>query len=889
MKTTLRFLLKWILIPILSICVLISGTVFFFKDRICGVVMSEINTHLKTPIQVSNMDLAFWGSFPNLSVEFKQIFIQDALPNARKTDTLFFSERVCLFFNPIDIYHGKYHIKSIDVSPGKLSIRYNKYGKGNYDILKPTPSKPTTDFKLSLKNVFLESLRFSYQNAASHQSFRTIMKRANISGDFSAENYVASVVGQMKLISLKSGQITLLRNKRIDYDLALEAHQNNALFRVKKAAIQIEHLPFLLSGQVEADSLRFEVQSKDIQLVQMVNELSLDAAKDVKTFKGNGKVNVHLALSGGMAANDPMDVKCDFGIQDGGLTEPFHGLKIQDIQLEGMYESTEENGTFLRLKNVHCKTAGGPFSGNLLLNEFEHPKVEGEAKGTLNLAIVHAIFKLPSVETVQGNIGIQSKFSLLTNPQTGSMDVDECIGTIQLKNIFLKLKDDKRNFKQINGQLFLRGNEAGIDNASLKVGSSDLKLNGIFGNVFGYLNHRGNLKTNILLESDLLRVEDLGTTSKEVKIASSGAVFSLPDDIQGEINLQIANLRYEKHLFEHVLGKMNIETHRLHFPQLSLVNAEALVSGALIIEEKEAEKFIISTQIAGKNLKFKPLFKEWNNFEQSVITDQNISGRAEANLFLRAPFSLSKGINLDAIEAKLDLRVFNGHLRNVASFRDITESLKTKSGKLVLGQNNIDLLEKRLKDVDFQTMENSIIIQHSTVQIPKMTIRSSAMDMDFSGKHTFDNEIDYRFAFRFRDLKQIETQNEFGEILDDGTGLRLFLRMYGTLDKPIYEWDNEGRKAQAKAYRAEEKVQAKSMLKSEFGFFQKDSTVKTYVPKDIPKEELKFNFGPASKKEFQEEKKQTKDSKLKKTLNSWKEQQEKDQQTGFKLGSGGGK
>jgi hypothetical protein len=112
--------------------------------------------------------------------------------------------------------------------------------------------------------------------------------------------------------------------------------------------------------------------------------------------------------------------------------------------------------------------------------------------------------------------------------------------------------------------------------------------------------------------------------------------------------------------------------------------------------------------------------------------------------------------------------------------------------------------------------------------------------------------------------------------------------MHGTLDKPIYEWDSEGRKVQAKEYRQEEKAQAKSMLKAEFGFFQKDSTVKAYIPKDVPKEDLKIKFGPASKQEFMEEKKQTKDSKLKKTLNTWKEQQEKEQQSGVKLGSGGG-
>jgi hypothetical protein len=282
------------------------------------------------------------------------------------------------------------------------------------------------------------------------------------------------------------------------------------------------------------------------------------------------------------------------------------------------------------------------------------------------------------------------------------------------------------------------------------------------------------------------------------------------------------------------------------------------------------------------------LFKEWENFGQSVIQEQHISGRAEANVFFRAPFTLAKGITYAGIEAKIVLKVYNGHLKNVPSFKDITESLKTNSGKLVLGNENIQQLEDKLKDVNFQTMENSIFIKNGQVEIPKMTIRSTALDMDLSGRHSFNDEIDYRFAFRFRDLKAFKSQTEFGQVIDDGTGIRLFLRMHGTLDKPIYEWDTEGRKAHAKEYRIEEKSQAKSMLKAEFGFFQKDSTVKSFVPKDVPKEDLKITFGPASKQEFMEEKKQTKNSKLKKTLNSWKEQQEKEQQSVVKLGSGGG-
>jgi hypothetical protein len=886
MKTFLRISVKWILIPLLSICLLISGLVFFFKDRICGLVLTEVNTHLNVPLNVSEMDLVFWSSFPNLSVDFEHLFIQESLPNAQDSDTLFYTDQLRLTFNPWDIYQGKYHVKRVKVSPGKLSIRYDARGKENFDIFKPSPSNTKTDFNLSLKEVKIDGLRFIYDNVSSKQYLSSTFEDARIKGDFSSDAFVAKAMGKMKLGRLKSGEITLLRNKNTAFNFALDVNQLTGIYSLKNAGLSVEHLPFSVNGRVSPDSLQFTVQSKNIQLTQLVNEFSLDAAKDVKAFKGSGKVDFHLDLAGAISAVDPIGMNADFGIENGELTEPEHGLKIQDIQLSGKYSNTGEKGEYISMKNVRFRTAGGPFSGEVELREFDRPKVEGSAKGNVDLALIHSIFHLPSIDEVRGNLGIQTNFKLATSPE-GELAVDQCNGQLELKNISIKLMADKRRFSEVNGRLFLRGNEAGIENTSLKLGSSDVKLNGIFDNIFPYINGKGDLKTSVLVESKHLYVEDLGSTSKEMKI-ETGQVYSLPDNIQGEINLQIEKLRYGKHEFSHLISKMNIEHRRLHFPQMSLVNAEGLLSGALIIEEKEPEKFILTTQIAGKNLKFKPLFKEWENFDQTVIREQNISGRAEANLFFRAPFTLAKGIIYSGIEAKLDLKVFNGHLKNVASFKDITESLKTKSGKLVLGKENIQQLEDKLKDVDFQTMENSIYIKNGQVEIPKMTIRSTALDMDVSGRHSFTDDIDYRFAFRFRDLKAAKNQTEFGEVIDDGTGVRLYLRMHGTLDKPIYEWDSEGRKVQAKEYRKEEKAQAKSMLKAEFGFFQKDSTVKAYIPKDVPKEDLKIKFGPASKQEFMEEKKQTKDSKLKKTLNTWKEQQEKEQQSAVKLGSGGG-
>jgi hypothetical protein len=107
-----------------------------------------------------------------------------------------------------------------------------------------------------------------------------------------------------------------------------------------------------------------------------------------------------------------------------------------------------------------------------------------------------------------------------------------------------------------------------------------------------------------------------------------------------------------------------------------------------------------------------------------------------------------------------------------------------------------------------------------------MVIKSNALDVNLSGWHDFDNYIDYHFSFRFRELKSDLDASEFGIIEDDGLGMKIFLNMAGQLDNPSYSIDKGEMKATFKENVTEEKETMKSVLKSEFGLFKKDSTVK---------------------------------------------------------------
>ena len=885
MKTKLIRITKWFFGILFALFILISGLVYLFKDRICGLVVTEVNKHLTVPVAASSVELTFWGSFPNLSVDFNNVFIQDADPKSTRRDTLLYTDRIRLKFNPIDLWNKNYHIKAIEISPGALNLKINEKGETNYMIFKASKEKSEEDFNLKLEEINLEKLRFSYENYQTKQFYKTLFNEAEFYGDFSSKKYELSASGDVVLKVAKSGELTLLSNKAIDFDLNILVNQVDSTITFPKALINIEDLPFELEGAITSKRIDFRVQSKNILLTDLINKLSLDEEKKINNFNGEGKINFDLKIGGELRSNNPMGITCKFGIENGELIEPLKGIKIKKIKLNGKY-SNEGGATkeYLELFDFRFQTASGPFSGNLKITAFSNPFFEGKAKGNINLISAQAILRRPEIEKINGSVVINSSFAGQYNTLKDAIDMKYCNGNVKLNNVLLKFKEDKRTFKNVNGNLFLRNSEAGIEGGSLKIGATDLKIDGVFGNIYNYLNRNGNLKTEVHIESNHINIEDIGTTSKEQKIID-GRVYAIPNDISGFIHLSVGSLKYEQHLFNHFIGRMEIQSRRLHFPQLSFVNAEALISGALVIEEKLPEIFTITAQVASKNLKFKPMFKEWNNFEQTVISDQNISGRAELSLYFHAPFDLRTGVILKSIDARLDMKVYDGHLKNVLGFKDITESLKTPVGKLVVGKNNIAILEQKLSDVSFKVLENSILINDGKIEIPKMLIASSALDLEMSGTHTFENNIDYQFGFNFRDLLNKEKNTEFGEVIDDGTGLKIFMRMYGTLDNPIIEWDQKNRKEAFKENREEAKKDAKSILKSEFGLFKNDTSVKIYMPKDVPQEDLKIKFGPATKTELKEEQKKIKkDSKLKKTLQNWKDQQKKEEEEGFKIG-----
>lgn len=875
---------KWMVASLLFLILSITTLIYIFKDDIIDYALTEINKYLEADVYVGKIDVTFWSTFPNLSLDFNHVFVPDVLPESTRKDTLLYTDQIRLKFNPIDVWNENYEVKKIQIKPGTLQLKVNEEGKDNYHIFKESQSSETSAFKLSLESITAAGLRFLYTNKLNNNTYKARIDEIHLKGNFTQDQFNIATDAKLYINKVQNGLVPFVLNQRAETSVAIHVDQIKKTFDINNGKLLLSGIPFNFQVHVDQKQVTVHVDAAKIPLAELANKLAIEEANTVDELKGSGFANFHLKFNNKLLRDSNPNIRCTFEIIDGQLTEPIKGLTLRNINLNGVY-STEKGKTKeeLRIQNIHFQTVSGPFSGNLALVNFSKPSYKGDAKGSLDLEVMQAIFRLPKIEALSGKIDLDTRFyleTILENNQP-AIEIVDGNGTALLHDVSLQLQGDSRVFSEVSGNLILNRNEALLEALKVRLGESDMEINGSFKNIDHFLQNKQALEIAVITESKKINLRDFtNTTAGDPKAENSPRDWMLPTQINGTVKLNVNSIQLNQHYFTQISGEMSVGNRSISIQKLHGITANATVRGTLGIFESSPEYFELATSLSSKDMYFKPIFREWNNFDQLVIQEENISGRAEAILDLKAPFDLRYGVLKDEIEAQIQLKIYSGQLKNVETFTALSKDLKSSKAKLILNPRDIDLLEKKLKLIEFETLENTIFIKKGVVIIPKMEIKSSALDIALEAKHQFNNTIDYKFAFRFRELKAQKDESEFGIVEDDGTGIKIFVRMTGSLNDPIIEWDKTTRQDDAKQNREEAKQEALSILKSELGLFKKDTTIKKFQPQRKDHEVLEIQFGKEEKVNPYEEKKELEKEKkgLKKLGEKLKEKQQEEKE-----------
>lgn len=826
-------ILRWLVILFFSGIVLIAGggmlIGYCYQDKVKDYVIHELNKQLNTEIIVDGKDIDFTvlKNFPLASVDFKNVKALEAIENKNK-DTLFKADRISFQFNIVDIFKANYHIKKIEIETVELKIHIDKKGNDNYHFWKPSADTGTTAFSFALEKIVLKQIHFSYKDDKAHEQIDAQVRKSNLSGNFSSKKYSLETTSDLFVNFIKTDSTNFLRKKNIHSEVSVNVDNEIQSYKIEKAKIRIEELLFEVVGNVlRANNqliMNLGFNGKNMDIKSVLSLIPNKYKSKINDYKSEGEFYFDATVQGTFSDNQTPQVKADFGIKNADITQIKENIVLHNVNLEGHYSDGSKGRPDLSeliLSAFSATINQGSITGELAVHNLNSPSYSGKIKADIRLEELQNFIKIDTIETVTGQLKMDAQFSS-SGKGTNSNYYENITtsGDFELVEMNMKLKNDPLLFHDINGNFKFNNNDLMVEDLTGKVSNSDFQLKGFFRNMIGFILKKDqdilvdatlyskNINLNEILANNEEEIE------KEIKKNSYKLKFS--EHINVNLNSEIQHLEFRKFEATNIKGLIKLNNKKLFMDPVTLSTMNGTITTSGLIDGSDSTKLMVNCFSEVNKISITKMFESCENFGQTTIIDKNIKGTASVKIQFNAILSPELQIDMDKLYAAIDMTIENGELNNVESMKSLSRFIEIKE----------------LENVRFATLQNQIEIKNKVINIPKMDIKSNAINIVSSGTHTFNNEINYKIKLSLNDLlskkaKQAKKENdEFGEIADDGLGrTNLFLSMTGTVDNPVIKYDGKSAVQNIKQDLKVEKQNLKSILKAEFGLFKKDSTL----------------------------------------------------------------
>ncbi|WP_281540266.1 AsmA family protein [Maribacter aestuarii] len=145
----------------------------------------------------------------------------------------------------------------------------------------------------------------------------------------------------------------------------------------------------------------------------------------------------------------------------------------------------------------------------------------------------------------------------------------------------------------------------------------------------------------------------------------------------------------------------------------------------------------------------KLLFK-FENFGQDHLVSENLQGKLTARISGKIRVYPDMVPDLDQSSIEMEVKVLNGNLKNYDPMLALSDYMG----------------DKNLRNIRFDTLQNSLAIDKGKIHIPVMAIESTIGHMELSGTHDSDQNIDYFLRIPWKTVRKATMQKLFGSKKD---------------------------------------------------------------------------------------------------------------------------
>lgn len=828
MKAFRRFVL-WAIALFVVLLGLAVAVAIVYEDDVKKELLGQINAQLRCKIEVDQIELTLLERFPRASLKFSNILAYEALPEKVFPDTLLFAENLFLEFSPFDLLGKEYTVKNISLRNAHMNLVIDPNGQANYLFWESSEGQ-SGETSIEMEKVLLENVQLAFVDSAKDFQTELALTHATISADLD-EALQFDINSQFHIALIKSGEDTLALDRAIALNTAFIYSKEAQELKIDRADLTLENIPLHAQGVLSTavnGQLAINLSGESISIEETRAMMPDALRKKLDPYGLGGSVSFTGKLSGQFSNGHIPILDAEYILSDGKMTELSTKTVFDRIDSKGRLVVHEEQ-VDLFIHELQARSGPGVARIKGWVKNVKSPKFDLELSAELDLDRVQRFFRLDTLESIKGNIALAATVSgALRDPEhISSKDLRTLSlgGQLTLSDASMKLKGSKQRLDDVNGILMLKDNDAAIQDLRASISGTDVELNGFFRNLLPYVLVNGE---RLVVEAQFYsqRTDLNGLLEQNSTSAKSEKSYhlELPDNVDLNLNAQMDELVFREFSATNIRGIIKLAGKKLYADPITFSSSGGEVMAKLEVDGRSSQALPLAVNAKIEGIGIDELFRQFEDFGQDFIGSKHLIGTANADVTYRASLQPDLSFDLDKTYSLIDIKIVNGQLIEHAPLVQVAQHIR--KNKLVAPFVKVDALEKNLRNVQFSLLENQIEIKDRTVHIPAMMVNTSALNIEMAGTHTFEGYMDHHLNFRLSDLLKTgkTSKDEFGPVVDDGTGSRIYLHMYGNSNNLTIESDRDAIKEDRKEYMAQEKENFKAILKDEFGLFKGQDT-----------------------------------------------------------------
>ncbi|QNR25424.1 AsmA-like C-terminal region-containing protein [Croceimicrobium hydrocarbonivorans] len=800
LKGILR-IFAWITGIFLLIFGLTFALLYFRQDQIRDLVFASLNENLETEIQVKEAGISL-RKFPKAAIRLQAVH---AAGSRDLSDTLFYAEDLFVEFRVWDMFDSEIPISSISLENGQLNLVKNG-ALNNWSIFKEGSGDSQAAVKL--ESIKLKNIRYRYQDEES--SLKGFISDLLAAGRFGGSDWNLDLQIQSQAESFKSGKEHYLQNPIIvDGAFSLKGGEELELVASQLQLATIENLKASLkTGQASV----FSLEHQELDLQQIKNIYAILNMEWPENLDLDGKA----ALKAQFIIRENTDLRTEVFAQLKGLNIESGDFQFADLEAQLEYY---RQGAFDRLEIRELKSLSEQVQIRGTIRQILKPQLK------LNISIDEDqdfwAKLLPEDWQMKSghckvDLNIDGSFpdwNSLGGIALANAKID---GNIDWEKLEMEIGDNFAFESKLGRSSFLKQNLQ-IDTLLIKHGDSDLSLKGRLIHPLRFISDSlTTLGAEALIVSQHFNLQDFLSEGSSSEDDSLSLDWKKRLDLRTRVHLH--EFKFRNFDAKELKGQVYINRRAISGEGISLLADEGRYQGKFVLRTPEDSSFHFQAELKATNVLVASVFKSFDNFSQETITADNLEGRLSLEAKIEAPISPDLQLDPNGLEVLSEMQIDQGHLRNYEPLQALSRFAEVDE----------------LKDVSFNTLKNTITIANGEIRIPDMAIASNVLNLNLSGTHNFENEIEYIITMRLGDVlfaKRDKTSGnkEFEEHLsvskrDDDH--RIPIRISGTVDDPQIGIDGEAMGSSVKESLRKQGEEIKGLFKKKEEKKEKDTGLK---------------------------------------------------------------